>query len=386
MFDSEDTANDFGDVVMVTKEMDIELFASVSRWPRNLPIEVLLMVFMLLDKNHLKSLRCVGKFFERLISPLLFDTIHISPHSQNLEAFRQITEHSDLCRYPRVLVYDVQRFKANIDPCEYYKELCHQLHSLRMDGSHSDIPQVDTEVEGFMRRARNCPDEYEGYSNCRVFRRGFESYRQKAEEEDHYNSSGQLLALLCIGLSKLPSLDTVNFKSRWVNWHLRSVDMSQSLRGLRIFSSPLARAWSPFHLKPNASSNQANTVHEFDNVISAFSLTKRRLKVLKSGCLNTVPYEKLYTKPPLSRTFREHSLAAMYSLKRLTLRIDRKHYSVEEGLSDPGNVFPEEKTLSVDLLAAALLRTPGLIHLSLTGEIRRDGDGLISISELFQTV
>lgn len=159
MSDSEDTANDSGDVVMVTKEMDLELFASVSRWPRNLPIEVLLMVFMLLDKNHLKPLRCVAKFFERLISPLLFDTIHISPHSQNLDVFRQITEHSDLCRYPRVLIYDVQRFKANIDPREYYKELSHQLHSLRMDGSHSNIHQVDTEVEGFLRRAGNRPDE-----------------------------------------------------------------------------------------------------------------------------------------------------------------------------------------------------------------------------------
>ncbi|MCJ1265878.1 hypothetical protein MMC22_005760 [Lobaria immixta] len=300
-----------------------------------------------------------------------------------MEVFRQITEHSDLCRYPRKLVYDIQTFKANIDLREYFETLCDQL-TLLSHGSGSEIHHADKEIESLLRMVQDRPCKYEGYSTYRVVQRGLEIYREKAEEEDHYNS-GQLFGCLCIGLMKLPCLDKVEFQVAWRDQPLSPVDWSNPLRDLRIFSSPLARTWSPFHLTPEAPIMEANTVHEFDNVISAFALTKRPLRILKGGCLVSVPYEIFYTNSRLSRTFRQHSRAAMCSLEYLDLQVDPKHYSTEDGSSDPEHE-PKEKTLSVDLLAAALVHMPRLKHLSLCGGIQKDGNGLLSISELFQAV
>ena len=387
MTSSEGTTNGSHDTVTVTKGTDLKLLPPCSRSPRNLSNEVLLMIFKLLDKDHLKSVRCACKFFGPLASPLLFDQIYISPHTPNLDVFHHITEHSELCRYPRQLVYDVQRFKATIDSREYFKNLCDQLRHYTSRDSRSNIPHVDKEIEGFVGMARGPPSEDDRYSTCRVVLRGLEIYREKAEEQDYYSNSGQLLACLCVGLMKLSCLDKVIFQSTWEDGDLFSENWSEYPRDPRLFSSPLARAWSSFHLKPMAPSFDANTAHEFDNVISAFSLAKRPLRALQAGSLMcNMPYEKFYTKSRLSRTFRQYGPSAMYHLECLHLEIDTQHYSARE-LSDSGNVvFIRERTPSVDLLAAALLYMPGLRHLSLSGTVHDDGNGLMSIRELFQVV
>ncbi|MCJ1264678.1 hypothetical protein MMC22_004552 [Lobaria immixta] len=385
MTGSEGITNRSRDVVALTQGRDIELLPALSKSHRKLPNEVLLMIFKLLDKSDLKAIRCACKFFESSVSPLLFDKIYISPHRINMDVFRQITEHSDLCRYPRELVYDVQRFKANIDLREYFQNLWDQLRSLSLRWFGSEIHHADKEIEGLLRMARDRLYIYEGYSKYRVVQRGLEIYREKAEEEDHYNS-GQLFGCLCIGLMKLPYLDKIEFQTRWKDAYLLSVNLSIPPRDLRMFSSPLARTWSPFHLKPEARFSDVSIVHEFDNVITAFALTKRPLRVLDAHCLVWVPYEKFYTKSRLSRTFHQHGLAAMNSLEFLTLQVDTTPFSKGEDLSDQEHGFAKEKTLSVDLLAAALRHLPRLRRLSLSGGIQDDGNGLLSISELFQAV
>ena len=380
MTGSEGITNRPRDVVAVTERRD--LLPAFSRSSRNLPIEVLLMIFKLLDKSHLKAIRCACKFFKSLVSPRLFDKIYISPHSQNLDVFRQISEHSDLCRHPRELVYDVQRFEANIELREYSKKLSHQLHCLFELWPGSQIHHADKEIEELLCEVKNRSSKHEIYSTYRVVQRGLEIYREKAEEEEHYNS-GQMFGCLCVGLMKLPYLDKVEFQTAWDDRRLSSVDWSKSPRDPRFLSSPLARSWSPFHLKPEAPFIDANTVHEFDNVISAFSLTKRPLRELQSGSRVEVPYEKFSTNSRLSRTFRQHSLPVMYSLECLNLQVDTKRFSMEEDLSQR---LAKEKILSVDLLAATLRHLPRLRRLSLSGGIQDDGNGLLSISELFQAV
>lgn len=382
MIGPENTTNSTSGTVAARKGKDFELLPSFSGSPRNLPNEVLSMILKLLHKSDLKSARCACKLFETLVSPLLFDKIYISPHRQNLDVFRQITEHSDLCRYPRHLVYDIQKFKANIDPVEYYKSLCTQLRRLFSSQSRSTLHHADKDIEGLMRMIRGPPRRGEDYSTCRVVRRGDEIYQEKAEEEDHYNSSGLLLSSLCIGLMKLPYLENVGFQHSWIEDHLYSVDWSKPPQDFHLFSSPLARAWSPFYLQPKAYTDKT-AAYEFDNLISAFSLTKKPLRVLDAGSPIRVPYEKFYTSSHLSRTFRQHGRAAMAQLERLTLRVQMYHHSAEEALSDPE---PEGIILSVDLLAAALHQMPGLRRLVLEGTAFDDGDGLISISELFQDV
>lgn len=351
------------------------------------------MVFKLLEKNHLKSVRVACKLLALLVSPLLFDKIYISPHKKNMDVFRQITEHSDLCQYPRKLVYDVQEFNLNIGPTQYYFQLGHQISLLFKHCLQYDMHHHDTGIEDFMYmfNEESSGDEFD--STCRnihFVQRGLGIYREKAEEQDHYNKSGLLLACLCIGLMKLPYLDQVNFQSKWDDLHLQSVNWSKNPRNLRIFSSPLARSWSPFHLMPRAAFF-GTTAHQFDNVISAFSLARRPLRVLEAGNLTCVPYEKLNTDSCLSRIFRQHSTAATYGLERLTLRVSMRHYSAEECFLTLHDVPPEDnhdvKPLSVDLLATALRHMPRLRYLSLSGGKSVDEcDPMMLISELFQDV
>lgn len=380
---SEVATNGTPDAVAVTKEEDSQLLPASTGLPSNLPNEVLLMVFKPLSKEVLKSVRRACKFFETLVSPLLFDEIYISPHRRNLDVFRHISEHPHLCRYPRKLIYDILKFKANIDPQEYYKDLCNQLGCLYANMSRFSIHHVDKDIEGLVRMIRGPSDEYKkDYSTWRVVRRGLEIYREQAEDEDHYNNSGQLLAYLCFGLMKMPYLDKVEIQDGWSNGRLRSVDGSKRLQGFHMFSGPLARAWNPFHLKPKVPWNDATIVHEFDNVISAFSVTKRPLRALDVSFPGSVPYEKFNTSSCLSRTFRQHGLAAMHHLESLKLQVYMLPYPSKRESSDT-NV---KRTLSVDLLGAALLHMPGLRNLSLSATTRSDGNGWMSMSELFHAI
>lgn len=122
--------------------------------PKNLPNEVLLIIFELLTKHQLKTFRCVCKLFARLAAPLLFDSIYISPHKLNLDVFRKIAEHQDLCQYPRTLIYDIQDFENTIDPQEYYKKLCRQLYGFLAAYPEDSIRHVDKELEGLLRMAK----------------------------------------------------------------------------------------------------------------------------------------------------------------------------------------------------------------------------------------
>ena len=391
MVGAEGSTNDLPDTVAVTKGTDLELLPPSPTSPRHIPNEVLLMIFKLLDKNHLKSVRCACKSFEPLASSLLFDKIYISPHRENLDVFRQITEHPDLCQYPRELVYDVQRFKPRIESREYYETLCLQLRTaICITGF--PLHHVGKDIEAFLLMVSgDTPDERESYSTYRVFQQGLKIYREKAEEEEHYNNSGQLLACLCSGLMKLPYLDGVEFQFEWDSGDLWAVKKSIYSRDMRIFSSPLARTWSPFHLQPKAP-YRATAAKEFDNVISAFSRTKRPLRMLtvrRAG----VPCAMFYTNSSLSCTFRQHGQAVLYRLERLELEVHFQQYSAKEGLSNPEHELPEKKTLSVDLLAAALLHMPRLKILSLSRTADDENYGLtyenrgqMSFSELFLTV
>lgn len=375
------------DVVAVEKARDLSPLPSVAGSPKTLPNEVLLIIFNPLKKNELKVVRCVCRLFARLASPLLFDRIYISPHRQNLDVYCKIAQHQDLCHYPRTLIYDVQEFKENMDPEDYYQKLCHQLFCFLNGGSRAAIEHVDKELEGLLRMtkassnpAKKSPNLYEKFSSCRIVQRGLELYAEKAEEQDHYNS-GELLACLCIGLTRLTRVEEVKFQSRWHDWHLQSVDWSKNPRDLRLSSSPLARAWSPFHLKPSSTMCDTPITLEFDNVVSAFSLTGRPLKVLDASSPQKLAYEIFHSKSYLSRTFRQHSFPAMYFLESLTLQLNLCHYSQSGAKFED----PKEKTLPVDLLTVAVHSMPNLKSLTLDGSVCDTGNGLISIRELFHT-
>lgn len=179
---------------------------------------------------------------------------------------------------------------------------------------------------------------------------------------------------------RLTHVDKVEFQDHWDDSHLQSIDWSKIPRDLHLFSSPLARIWSPFHLEPGSKIFDAPITVEFDNVIKAFSLTRKPLRLLDtSGSL--AAYEIFHSKSLLSRAFRQHSLSAMYCLESLSMIVDMRHFS-QSGLVE---IFedPKQKTLSVDLLAVALRYMPGLRSLALNVSITDPGNGLISMNDLF---
>lgn len=375
------------EVVAAEKARDLSPFPSVAGLARTLPNEVLLIVFNPLEKIELKVVRCVCQLFARLASPLLFDRIYISPHRQNLDVFCNIAQHKYLCHYPRMLIYDVQAFKENIDHEDYYKKLCHQLYRLLNFGPWTAVEHVDKELEGLLRMAKTSPNPakyspnlYEKFSNCRIVQRGLEVYAETAEEQHHYNG-GELLASLCIGLTRLTRVDEVRFQYGWRDWHSRPIDWTKKPRDLRLSPSPLARVWSPFHLKPSSTECDTPITLEFDNVLRAFSLTGKPLKALDTSSPQKLAYEIFHSKSSLSRTFRQHSFPAMYFLENLTLQLNMYHYSQSGAkLEDP-----IEKTLPVDLLRVAVHSMPNLKSLTLDGNVCDTGNGLVSMRDLFHT-
>lgn len=396
MTGSEGRTSDTRDEAAVKKTRDLDL-PPVARSPKTLPNELLLSIFIPFDKKQLKNIRCVCRLFARLVSPLLFDTIYISPHRADMDVFRKIAEHHDLCQYPRILIYDVQQFKENIDRQEYYSKLCRQMYSLLLWTSPASIQHVDKKIERLLRLARASyeparydPSEYRKLATCRIVQRGLELYSEKAKEQIHYNNNGELLASLCIGLMKLIHIDKVRFQYFWNDWHLWSIDWSKKPRDLRLASSPLARTWSPFYLQPSANVVDTPITHEFDNVIIACSLTGRPLRELEfhyppgayKPAHSKVACEIFQSKSSLSRILRQHGPCTLYHLECLTLSIDMRRCSQSTSVDSKFD-DPKDKIVSVDLLAVALLHMPGLKILSLDGSMSDTGNGLMSISELF---
>ncbi|MCJ1470970.1 hypothetical protein MMC07_009618 [Pseudocyphellaria aurata] len=385
---SESTPDGPLDVVSGRRARDLDL-PPVAGLPKHLPNEVLLIIFSQLEKHQLKIVRCVCKLYARLASSFLFDVIYISPHRPNLDVFRKIAQHPELSQYPRTLIYYVQKFKEKMDPQEYYKDLCRQLHYFLSEYPKYTIQHVDTELQGLLRMAKGSPNPaksnpevYDDYSTCRIVKRGLEIYLEKAEEQQHYNSNGELLACLCIGLMRLIHVERVVYQHSWTDGHLRSIDWSKHPRDLRLASSPLARTWSPFHLQP--SSPFTPITLEFDNVITAFSLTGRPLRSLDACSAYNVAYEIFQAKSGLSQTFCQHGFPAMYYLESLSLKVNMCRHS----RSDSGDIKfeePQEKTLALDLLAPIIHSMPGLRTLSLTGITSDSGNALIPIQELFHT-
>lgn len=82
---------------------------------RKLLPRVFLLIFSHFQKRDLKPLRFVGRMFNDLIIPFLFDRIYISPSYLNLNVFRNISQSSHLAKHVKELVYDATEFSNSVD-------------------------------------------------------------------------------------------------------------------------------------------------------------------------------------------------------------------------------------------------------------------------------
>ncbi len=90
-----------------------------------LPPEVVVLIFSYLQKAELKPLRFVGREFNDLIIPFLFDKVYISPQYLNLEVFRNISRNPHLAKHVRELIYDATMFTLGTDKVSYLTHLYH---------------------------------------------------------------------------------------------------------------------------------------------------------------------------------------------------------------------------------------------------------------------
>jgi hypothetical protein len=89
-----------------------------------LPPEVVVLIFSYLQKAELKPLRFVGREFNDLIIPFLFDKVYISPQYLNLEVFgTSLTIRTS--QSVRELIYDATMFALGTDKVSYLTHLYH---------------------------------------------------------------------------------------------------------------------------------------------------------------------------------------------------------------------------------------------------------------------
>ncbi|KAL8847971.1 MAG: hypothetical protein Q9221_006987 [Calogaya cf. arnoldii] len=229
--------------------------------------ELVSAVFSYLPKRDLKSACHVNKRFASIGGQMLIGTLYISPREIDMAAFDGITQHRDLSKSVKHVVYDSAQFKKLNNFDEYYQAL---------DPNPDSEPELDFLYLGTARHKirqfelKHCwsdPTFIEGYehyviyaSECsNIFRpswraratRGLKALGQissfaientwnaiyKADGDGHYeyNSPSEL--------SKNPSESI----------RARLIDSGRILPdGRRLVGSPSARAWPPTGIPPSS--------------------------------------------------------------------------------------------------------------------------------------
>jgi len=182
--------------------------------PTLLP-EVFLIIFSYFQKADLKPSRLVGRMFNDLIIPFLFDKIYISPQYLNLAVFRSISQSPHLAKHVKELVYDATEFTNDMDEATYDFEIVLQAGRSRQP----TVPCIQSDT-------------------------GYRSYQQFAMDQEKLISSEEDFTHLCTGLRLMPNITRVVVKDFW---DVENVDgLISGVPG------PLSRACNFLMLQPNS--------------------------------------------------------------------------------------------------------------------------------------
>lgn len=186
----------------------------------HIPNELVLAIFEYLERSHLKMARLVCKTWSSCASQFLFDQIYVAPNKFDLEVFSEITQHPDLKKCVRRLVYDASVFVSDLTREEYVLSLSKQMRDPVWPGEA--VPEsIDPQI----------------------FNQGYEAYQEHSVYQQRTLQSGDFLETLVLGLSRLNRLASVSLEGDW-DW-----DVRRNIGKLR-YGIHLARRWHPFHLGP----------------------------------------------------------------------------------------------------------------------------------------
>lgn len=298
------------------------------RW-HDVPNEILLLIFLRLHKEDLKSVRLVCKLWSFLPLRFLFDRIYISPHSVNVQVFNSIAGHPLISRCITELVYDICDFKADLSRFGYFDALCHQLYNRcsHLPQPEHEFDTPDDQLDELLHYARDkhgqapSSDDWtrKHLSHYRVVDRGHRAYLENARQQQEYHNGGELLVHLCLGLKEFPALDAVVLGGTWGDSLTDRRFNPAKLSPIHSCGSPLARTWNPLFLEPKAIGRRAYGHVDFFTVIRALSLSQKRVSKFKSTRWLNLYQNTFDTKALMSPSLLHHTVNALNKVERLTL-------------------------------------------------------------------
>ncbi len=196
--------------------------------------ELISSILCYLPKQDLKSARRVNKTWASLGGQMLIGTLYISPREIDMAAFDGVTQHQDLSKSVKHLVYDTAQFVKLNSFDQYYKELARASKAnafLHLGTAHSKVSQLLSAVEKTKAKI-NHPggsfdadgtewsplpfddDRYEDHWSDPTFIDGYEQYLRYASESA--NPFGSLWSdRVARGLKTLSHMSSFTIENTW---------------------------------------------------------------------------------------------------------------------------------------------------------------------------
>lgn len=355
--------------------------STVSVRAHDVPNEILSLIFSHLHKEDLKSIRLVCKLWTWLPVRLLFDRVYISPHSVNIKVFKSIAAHPVISRCIKELVYDVSHFNADFTRSYYFGALSCQLHTWcsHLPGRGFRFETVDEQLNEVLEFAIYRLFKTQGHdntnreelSNYHFVDRGHRAYLDSARQQQEYHESGELLAVLCLGLKKLPALDAVSFSGLWTQYLTDRKFDPATLRPIHLSGSPLARTWNPLFLEPSVIMCRQDPAHNhFSTVIRGLSLSQTKISGFESSEWLKLYQPTFNTKALMSPSLLHHTVNALSQVQRFSLVQITSEHKID--------------TQPIDALPVILRSMTELKYLSLNLCKCSDADNtLFTLAEIF---
>ena len=359
----------------------------------HLPTEVQLIVLEYLGKRDLKQLRLVSREWQSLATPLLFETIYVSPHQNDVETYKGITQNPMIAVLVKKLVYDVATFRLDLTYNEYWDWLFREFMSIAFRWKDEPFKCPDGQINSIVEQYKDTIAVY-AFVNVRnirfqirrshkhdsFVREGWRKYRANAAYEQRVLRDGTFFTCLYKGLTCLPSLRAISLSD--VEWAADLMNR-QPLDSATLYGpgsgSVLVRSWHPFHLRPHSRWYGANggedmTFH-FQNLIQAIAETDKRVTTFEFKGLGSAEAGGLpslaMTKSLMSEECLMQSLTAFRSLQHFDISV--KAHSEE----DSDNAYP------IDYLPLILSRIHHLKVLRLKLDKRGHGADRYRFDQVF---
>lgn len=268
-----------------------------------LPTELVLQVLQNLPNRDLKAVRLASKELSVCAAEFLFRKLYISRQKEDLDAFREFTNHPVIRKCVRTLEYSAVGFPIEITEAEYYRRLWDQVVNVfdlvhhMPEISDYEINDPDPQIDEFARHCLNArfprsvdtreryrAQHQEEFIRLAFIKKGHRQWIERATFERLYMQDQDFLDVLVPGLQRLDHLDCVNLRGDWHHsWCLQGIPAYSDTRS----GSLAERKWDPFMVAPlswyyytSSDPNHPNP-GPFWTIVSAVSMTSKKPRIFE---------------------------------------------------------------------------------------------------------